>query len=318
MKKVIALFSLMGCLYSIDVYASTCPSLIYKGAIDEKYDITLNVDNSIAFLDHKKELTDGTFTGSYVYDKYNKPLKISGSRKSEEEILLNEDTGKFYLRFINDSLVGNWTSGSGKTLPVKLSPISVPVDYESEIGLFKGVVNLVGGEFKSTIRIGDSNVELYSWDVADCMDNHLRGPLFSRKLVNDQNLYLIEWTIEYKPYGVLPANESILVHPKGDQIDLSAGSSGWRFGMYEYKKKDCSISIKDTHIEKICLKESMEPISDGEIYKLEEHKITTIYYVNRDGFKESEEKIAFRGLQGHPEGLFRQLENQAWQPLTKQ
>jgi hypothetical protein len=243
MKHTIAISIIVSYLYSLNVYSSACPSLVFRGAIDEKYHITLRVDDPIAFLYHDDEWAEESFTGSYVYDKYNKPLKITATRQSLEEIVFTEETGTFNLKFINNSLIGIWTANSGKILPVSLISVPVRVEYESSVGLFQGFVSLVDGGFRSTIEVGSADVELYSWDVYDCMNNNLRGPSVSEKLVNGENLYLVEWTIEYKPYGVLPANESVLIHPNGGQIDLSSGSSGSRFGMYEYHKTNCCVDI---------------------------------------------------------------------------
>jgi len=318
MKILILLFFLMSFPCALRAQASPCPPLAYKGAIDERYHITLKVDDAVALLDHEQEWSDGSFSGSYVYDKYNRPLKISATRISKNEISLNEETGAFLLKFVKDDLVGEWTSSSGKKMPVSLRPIPVPVEYESEIGLFRGFVNLVDGEFKSTIHIGNSEVKLYSWSISECMDNDLRGPSFSRKIVNNQNLYLVEWNIEYKPYGVLPTNQSVLIHPGGDKLDLSPGSSGTRFGIHEYESKKCSANFKETYIERVCLEEIMKPMNDNEKHKLEQHRKTKIYAVTDHGFVEGLEQSAFRSIKGSPEELWDRLENLSWQSLERQ
>ncbi|MEJ2066296.1 MAG: hypothetical protein P8X74_23960 [Reinekea sp.] len=86
MKQTIVFTVLFFVLGFVRAYASTCPALVYKGSIDNKYRITLRVDNSIALLDHELAWGDGSFTGSYVYDKYNKPLEFNATRNSENQL----------------------------------------------------------------------------------------------------------------------------------------------------------------------------------------------------------------------------------------
>jgi hypothetical protein len=167
------------------------------------------------------------------------------------------------------------------------------------------------------VSIGNSDIELYSLGVSECMEEDLREPSFTQKKVNEEDLYLIEWTVEYKAYGNLPSDNVILVHPNGSYLDLSANSFGRRLGIHEYENTNCSVDINDTYIEKICLKVAMGPISGSEAYRIEEIKTTTVIDVTSQGFIEGDEQTVTRDIQGNPEEIFHQLEDLPWKLLVK-
>lgn len=321
--KVFVIFLIIGGFPPSNVQAhinETCPPLDFKGAINEKYSITLSIDDSIALLDNKQYLRDGKFTGRYTYDRYNMPIEFKSTDVIEDDILIYEETGTFKLKFDSGKLIGEWVnSNTGKTLPVSLKPVSTPLTFQHEGETFHGEISLIIGQdglniFEASVLVNNYKVILYSWRVDECIDNDFKGPSFNKVFVNGQKLIEVSWLTEYKAPGMIDSPHSLLIHTSGTPLKLNSGSWGSSFGMFDFERHDCSLEIKHTHIERVCISTKSGSINDGKsTYRLTENKSTAIYNVTDQGFIEGEKKVEFRETQGKETELFMKINEVPWQ-----
>lgn len=299
--------------HSVQLENFSCP-IVYKGQIDNKYNITKTIFNGYVIIDEEHVTSGDAFSGIYVYDKYDTPIPTEGIRSGSNKIRLTEETGTFDLQIVDSGLEGTWTSNQGRTLPVFLSPIDIVIERTTEEGdEFQTVFSVRENTIIRALELWDSRIEIYSWGASDCMDNDLKGPSIHTERVAGHELKRVSWVIEYRHYGSTPSYKTVLIHPTGEGLELTTGSHGTRFGIYEYWVRNCIFDIADDQIIEECIREEMEPIRPAkEEHLLTQQKTTTLYEVTQSGFTAGEPVTVFRELQGESHPLSSNIKDIEW------
>jgi len=283
-----------------------------KGFIG-KYPISMTLDTGE--LPKKK---GAVIIGAYSYDKYKTPIKLKGNIDSNYNFVLSEGNSNFNLSGGWDcggsSLSGKWESDNGKVLPVNLSMLHEDTRGISKDGEEYQIV--IESSFESLEKpltfliIGNNKLEIET----DC-DGSIAHHSIKAVEVNSQSIHVIKWVANLSGQGVFDDRKITYLHKNGNKID--GGVSGYRFGMFEYSKKSCDLSIVKDELVRICISEDLLPEGGKTTYK--EKKEVEAYAVSEQGFYLKGSIFSQRSDEAagdDPLGLITSVENMDWEIMS--
>lgn len=252
---------------------------VFKGAID-KYPITMNID-----LDYVKQKGEYTLKGEYSYDKYKKPINITGHTTSDqygpkEYLIIKENGAEFKLTKTEQEKLpafsGTWTSDIGKTYKVEIKATKRTNTLEEDGFQFKFVQEPIYNHQYNDL---DQYIEFDGHKVSAAKEAfiHVENPSVKKLEVGDQQVYQLTWRLSASASGYGESVHYVYYHAKSESI-LEDPSRSQVFSVSEYKVIDCNTKKTDSNIVRVCMYRNTVN-QNTENYEKE------IYSVNDAGFQ---------------------------------
>lgn len=128
-------------------------------------------------------------------------------------------------------------------------------------------------------------------------------------------IHRILWVVHFSGQGVINEENITYLHKNGNKID--GGVSGYSFGMFEYSKESCDISIVKDKLNRTCISETLFPEDGITTYK--EEKKVEYYSINEEGFKLKRTVVSQRSNKAavdDPSDLMTSVEKMDWMIIS--